>query len=143
MANEVKLPALGENTAGGDVIEVKVKVGDVVTEAAEARPVRNLVAIGHRTANDVEIECAEIASTEHGNCDAEKRRVELVNTAQEAVSHCRWVVGECAGKWTQRYARGRTDADFAALIGLSEGQSISWTARDGKHHRLTVTKVKN
>jgi regulator of nucleoside diphosphate kinase len=31
----------------------------------------------------------------------------------------------------------------AALIGLAEGQSISWTARDGKHHRLTVTKVKN
>ena len=31
MANEVKLPALGENTAGGDVIEVKVKVGDDVT----------------------------------------------------------------------------------------------------------------
>ncbi len=29
----------------------------------------------------------------------------------------------------------------AALIGLGEGQSISWTARDGKHHRLTVTKV--
>jgi regulator of nucleoside diphosphate kinase len=29
----------------------------------------------------------------------------------------------------------------AALIGLSEGQSISWTARDGKHHRLTITKV--
>lgn len=30
----------------------------------------------------------------------------------------------------------------AALIGLAEGQSISWTARDGKHHKLTVTKVK-
>ena len=29
----------------------------------------------------------------------------------------------------------------AALIGLAEGQSISWTARDGKHHQLTVTKV--
>ena len=29
----------------------------------------------------------------------------------------------------------------AALIGLATGQSISWTARDGKHHRLTVTKV--
>ena len=28
-----------------------------------------------------------------------------------------------------------------ALIGLGTGQSISWTARDGKHHRLTVTKV--
>lgn len=31
MAQEVKLPALGENTQGGDVIEVKVKVGDEVT----------------------------------------------------------------------------------------------------------------
>ena len=29
----------------------------------------------------------------------------------------------------------------AALIGLGAGQSISWTARDGKHHRLTVEKV--
>jgi len=29
----------------------------------------------------------------------------------------------------------------AAMIGLGKGQSISWTARDGKHHRLTVTKV--
>lgn len=29
----------------------------------------------------------------------------------------------------------------AALIGLAVGQSISWTARDGRHHRLTVTKV--
>jgi regulator of nucleoside diphosphate kinase len=29
----------------------------------------------------------------------------------------------------------------AALIGLGTGQSISWTARDGKDHRLTVTKV--
>jgi len=29
----------------------------------------------------------------------------------------------------------------AALIGLAVGQSISWTARDGKHHQLTVTKV--
>ena len=29
----------------------------------------------------------------------------------------------------------------AALIGLGTGQSISWTARDGKHHQLTVKKV--
>ena len=45
------------------------------------------------------------------------------------------------------------DADFAqgklsiltpigaALIGLSPGQSIAWTARDGRQHRLTVLKV--
>lgn len=30
----------------------------------------------------------------------------------------------------------------AALIGLGVGQSISWTARDGKLHRLTVQAVK-
>ena len=29
----------------------------------------------------------------------------------------------------------------AALIGLSEGQSIGWTARDGREHALTVTAV--
>jgi len=30
----------------------------------------------------------------------------------------------------------------AALIGLAEGQSISWTARDGRKHELTVVTVK-
>ena len=29
----------------------------------------------------------------------------------------------------------------ANVVRMGEGQSISWTARDGKHHRLTVTKV--
>jgi regulator of nucleoside diphosphate kinase len=29
----------------------------------------------------------------------------------------------------------------AALIGLSPGQSIPWTARDGREHRLTVLSV--
>lgn len=29
----------------------------------------------------------------------------------------------------------------AALIGLSSGQSIDWTARDGRVHRLTVETV--
>lgn len=47
---------------------------------------------------------------------------QLISTAVEAVSHCRWVVGECAAKWTQRYARGRTDADFGILIGVSGDQ---------------------
>lgn len=30
----------------------------------------------------------------------------------------------------------------AALIGLSEGQSIAWTARDGRRHQLTVDAVR-
>jgi hypothetical protein len=52
----------------------------------------------------------------------EESEEQLVTRAQEAVSQCRWVVGECAARWTERYARGRTDADFAALIGLSGDQ---------------------
>lgn len=48
---------------------------------------------------------------------------QLIATAQEALSQCRWVVGECAAKWTARYARGRTDADFGALVGISGDQA--------------------
>lgn len=47
---------------------------------------------------------------------------ELISRAQNALSQCQWLVGECAAKWTRRYARGRTDSDFAALIGISGDQ---------------------
>lgn len=47
---------------------------------------------------------------------------QLVQTAQQAVSRCNWVIGECAARWTERYAKGRTDADFGELVGLSGDQ---------------------
>lgn len=47
---------------------------------------------------------------------------ELISQAQQAVSQSNWVVGECAAKWTQKYAKGRTDADFAGMVGLSADQ---------------------
>jgi len=47
---------------------------------------------------------------------------QLVTRAQQALSHCNWEIGACASQWTQRYARGRTDADFGQLIGLSGDQ---------------------
>jgi len=34
----------------------------------------------------------------------EESEAQLVSRAQEAVSQCRWVVGECAAMWTERYA---------------------------------------
>ena len=46
----------------------------------------------------------------------------LIEIAQTAVSRCNWVIGECAATWTRRYASGRTDADFAQLVGLSGDQ---------------------
>ena len=53
---------------------------------------------------------------------AEATEDRLVEVAQTAVSRCNWVIGECAASWTERYAHGRTDADFAGLIGLSGDQ---------------------
>ncbi len=53
---------------------------------------------------------------------ADASEPELVRTAQTAVSRCNWVVGRCAAEWTRRYSRGRTDADFAQLVGLSADQ---------------------
>lgn len=47
---------------------------------------------------------------------------ELICRAQQALSQCNWEVGECAAIWTKRFARGRTDADFANLVGLSPDQ---------------------
>src|SRR5690349_21240038 len=52
----------------------------------------------------------------------DESEAQLVSRAQEAVSQCRWVVGEGAARWTERYARGRTDGDFGALIGLTADQ---------------------
>ena len=40
----------------------------------------------------------------------------------EKIDDCKWQVGRLAHEWTQRFAKGRTDADFAELIGLSEDQ---------------------
>ncbi len=58
-------------------------------------------------------------NTDHAEPPSEEA---LIARAQQAVSRCNWVVGECAAEWTQRYARGRTDADFGALVGLSGDQ---------------------
>jgi hypothetical protein len=55
--------------------------------------------------------------SEHRESEAE-----LIGRAQAALSNCSWTVGECAAQWTKRYAKGRTDADFGALIGLSGDQ---------------------
>jgi hypothetical protein len=47
---------------------------------------------------------------------------ELIFSARQAISSCNWTVGECATRWTERYAKGRTDADFGLLVGLSGDQ---------------------
>ena len=47
---------------------------------------------------------------------------ELIERARASISRSNWVVGECATKWTKKYARGRTDADFGRLVGMTGDQ---------------------
>ncbi|MFC0217930.1 regulator of nucleoside diphosphate kinase [Pseudochelatococcus lubricantis] len=60
--------------------------------------------------------------------DGQRRRVTLVYPGEADIS---------AGRISILTPIG------TALIGLSEGQSINWTARDGREQRLTVLSVDN
>ena len=68
----------------------------------------------------------------------------LIAKAREAVSQCNWVVGECASNWTTRYARGRTDAEFGQMVGLSGDQIFQrrrvWEAFGDTHERFPSLK---
>ncbi len=50
---------------------------------------------------------------------AEETEQQLIDMAAAAVRQSNWTIGEAASKWTERHARGRSDADFADLIGTS------------------------
>jgi len=50
----------------------------------------------------------------------EQGEQQLIERAKNADSKAAWDVGECAAKWTERYANGRTDADFAEQVGSSQ-----------------------
>ena len=54
--------------------------------------------------------------------DQKETEEQLIERAQRALTRCNWEIGDCASNWTQRYARGRTDADFGSQIGLSGDQ---------------------
>lgn len=68
----------------------------------------------------------------------------LISKARDAVSRCNWVVGECAADWTQRYARGRTDAEFGQMVGLSGDQIFQrrrvWEAFGNTHEKFIGLK---
>jgi hypothetical protein len=69
---------------------------------------------------------------------------QLVERAQSAISLCRWTIGECAGHWTKRFARGRTDADFATMIGLTVDQVYQrrrvWETFNGERDKFPSLK---
>jgi len=69
---------------------------------------------------------------------------QLIQRAQHALSRCNWEIGECAATWTKRFSRGRTDADFGALIGLSGDQVYQrrrvWETFNDVHERYNELK---
>jgi hypothetical protein len=60
--------------------------------------------------------------TEHTESTEKLTEEQLIDRAREALSDSSWVIGECAAQWTEKYAKGRTDADFGAMVGLSGDQ---------------------
>lgn len=48
--------------------------------------------------------------------ETEQQLVERADSAQDNEEASKWIIGECASKWIQRYAKGRTDADFGARL---------------------------
>ncbi len=76
---------------------------------------------------DFQVKTARDSGSYYLNISAESEVVaetedKLISVARDAVSQCNWVVGECAANWTKKYARGRTDADFGQMVGLSGDQ---------------------
>lgn len=60
--------------------------------------------------------------TKHPDSTSKLTEDQLIERAREALSDSSWVIGECAAQWTKKYAKGRTDADFGAMVGLSGDQ---------------------
>jgi hypothetical protein len=54
--------------------------------------------------------------------ETEEQIVAACRQLVEKIDDCKWQVGRLAHDWTQRFAKGRTDAEFAELVGLSEDQ---------------------
>lgn len=46
----------------------------------------------------------------------DKAERELIEWARSIITKSAWSLGEAAHEWCEKYARGRTDADFAALV---------------------------
>ena len=74
----------------------------------------------------VPADSVQMGSTLTYEVDGVRRRVTLVYPAEADIDAGRVSVGTPIG---------------TALLGLVEGQSIDWTARDGRRQRLTVAAV--
>jgi len=112
-ADEDRLAALANS-----LMERKPEIGEeLLNELARAR-----LASGDALPQDT----VQMGSTLTYEVDGRSRRVTLVYPPDADIDTGRVSVGTPIG---------------AALLGLAEGQSIEWTARDGRRQMLTVVSV--
>ena len=52
----------------------------------------------------------------------------LIDKASGAVAKSNWTIGQCAHEWCEKYGAGRTDRDFAELIGSTQ-QTVNFARR--------------
>ena len=100
----------------------------------------------------IAVDCTAGGSTESPSSDIATSMVDktfesedqLISRAQLALSSCNWTLGECAALWTKRYAKGRTDAAFGEMIGLSADQIYQrrrvWETFGDVHSQYTHLK---
>jgi regulator of nucleoside diphosphate kinase len=101
---------------------------DVANELLSEMDRAKVVQDGSVPANVVRMGSTVTFKSDDGNA----RTFKLVYPAEESLDEHRISVMTPVGA-----------ALIGLAIGLAEGQSISWTARDGRKHELTVEKVKN
>jgi regulator of nucleoside diphosphate kinase len=112
-ADEDRLAALAESLA-----DSKPELAEeLLAELARARLA---------TDDALPADSVQMGSTLTYEADGRRRRVTLVYPTEADIDAGRISVATPIG---------------AALLGLAEGQSIDWTARDGRRHRLTVVAV--
>jgi hypothetical protein len=81
---------------------------------------------------------------------------QLVEISRQSLTACHFTIGAAAAIWCHKYTRGRTDADFGALVGLTvdqiydrrrvwnrfrvSGLDRKFVGPDWSHYRLNVTR---
>lgn len=77
---------------------------------------------------------------------AEETEQQLVDAGKAIVSRdegCKWELGRVASRWHQSYARGRTDADYAKMVGTSQQTVMTrrqvWERFQGSNSSLNLS----
>jgi regulator of nucleoside diphosphate kinase len=128
-----------------ETIEISTKPRIVVTDADYKRLTNLAAAVRERSpdvADELQIEMARASIADPGSISSDVVRMgSIVTFRSDSAPHRRV---ELVFPVDADIAKGKVSILTpigTALIGLSVGQSIEWSARDGRSHELTVVSV--